>query len=660
MADAVGYSRLVGENESGTLDRFRADRDTVFLAGIAAFGGGLVKSLGDGHLIEFPSAVDALRFATGVQVAFAERSDPGALRYRIGIRLGDIVVEGEDILGDGVNVAARIEKLAAPGGIAVSGAVRDQARGKLALTFEALGPQAVHNIAEPLPVFRVAIDAAARALVAEAPARGPTPAPDPAPARIRARGPALALLAALALAAAALAVWQLRRRLAPPPASVAEVPAPAPAAAKPLVAVLPFDAIGEDPATERLARGLTEDIITDLARFPEFGVLARNSTEAYAGRPADPREVAAKLGAAFVLEGSVQQAAANLRITAQLIDARTGAHVWSERWDRPAADVFAIQSGTAETVANRLGSGDGLVQQTGRIAARRKAPADLDAYDFYLLGTEHLEKVTEADPKEALRLLSRAVELDPGLARAWVELYHTHTLLSWFGGDLLTSRANARAAAERAVALDPGDAEAHAVLAMSLMDAGNIGSGRREFDEALRLAPNSFEILAFYAGYAVSLDEPARGAEAADLAIRLNPDYPMWATGTFAFAYFNADRFGDVVAMLDRRDPATIPAGMWAIRASALAALGRDEEARAGVAEALRLAPGYAIETHIDLDRSLAAPAIGRFVRLMRKAGFPECAPAENRAVLWEKARLPDCETADPAAPAVAPIPAAP
>jgi TolB-like protein/class 3 adenylate cyclase len=636
FADVAGFSRLMGENEGAALAHFRNDRDKVFLPGLKRFDGRLVKSMGDGHLIEFASAVDALRFAVYVQVTLSDRKELADLRYRLGIHLGDIVIEKGDILGDGVNIAARLEKLAEPGGIAVSGAVRDQARGKLHLGFEDLGLQTVHNIAEPVPVFRIAIDDAARSLAAGAVARPPV-----APGWSRLRFPALAAFGSIVVAAAIFSFLQQGREEARPTSTLLADSILGPAA-KPLVAVLPFNDYGGDEANARFARGITEDIITDLARFPEFGVIARNSVEAYAEGPVDVRKAGEALGAAYVLEGSVQSHGGKLRVTAQLIDSRTGAHIWSERWDRPAADLFAIQSEIAETVANRIGGGAGLVQQTERIAARRKRPSDLNAYDLYLLGTEHLEKVTEEDLKQALRLLSQAVELDPGLARAWVELYHTHSTLGWYGGDKKAETARARAAAERAVELDPSDAEAHAAFAMALANGGDLKAARREFDEALRLAPNNFEILTFYTGYASGFGKPELGAEMAARAIRLNPGFPPWATRSFAYAFFMADRFEEALDMLDRGGPEAMNAWTSAIRAGSLAALDRNEEAKAAVASALARFPDMSIEGVTD-DPSMNARELDHMVALTRKAGVPPCAPEAKRADLWEKARLPEC-----------------
>jgi hypothetical protein len=306
---------------------------------------------------------------------------------------------------------------------------------------------------------------------------------------------------------------------------------------------------------------LTEDIITDLARFPEFDVVARNSTEAYKGKPMDAREVGAKLRVGYVLEGSIQRQGDRVRITAQLIDATSGNHLWSERWDRPDEDVFAVQTEIAEQVTNRLGGGAGLIQEAGRIAAKRKRPKNLNAYEYYLLGTEKLEQVTKPDTEEAIRLLTHAVELDPGLARAWVELYHSHNLMVGFGGDRETERKAADDAAERAAQLDPSDAEAHAVLGMSSGDRGKLARAKAELDTALRLAPGSAEILTFYAGWAATLGEAKRGADMVDQVIRLDPYYPVWASGHFSYAYFAAGRYEDALKVFERLKPETTTGG---------------------------------------------------------------------------------------------------
>jgi TolB-like protein/DNA-binding winged helix-turn-helix (wHTH) protein/Tfp pilus assembly protein PilF len=415
-------------------------------------------------------------------------------------------------------------------------------------------------------------------------------------------------------------------------------------AAMPLVAVLPFDALARDETTRLLALGLTEDVITDLARFPEFGVLASNATEAWRDRPSDPRGIGAALGAHFVVVGSIARQGDRVRVTAQLIDGETGSDLWAERWDRPALDVFAVQSEIAETIANRLGGGAGLVQEAGRTAARRKPPENLDAYEAYLLGTERLEGLTRPDVEAAIELLSRAVEIDPGFARAWLELYHAHDALGLFNVERESNRAQAEAAAARALALDPSDAEARVVAAMSLARQGLHARAKAEFDAALGLAPNAAEILTFYSAFASNFGEAARGAEMADRARRLDPNFPDWKAKFYSYAYFVAERYQDSLDMIDRLKPEIYSPRTWAMHAAALAAVGREVEAEEWVAKALEAWPGYSIETVMNFPGPDAA-ARDHFIRTMRQAGFPACAPTAFLASVPDPIRLPECVT---------------
>jgi TolB-like protein/DNA-binding SARP family transcriptional activator len=417
----------------------------------------------------------------------------------------------------------------------------------------------------------------------------------------------------------------------------------APPSHKPVVAVLPFDNIADDAASRRLADGLTEDVITDLARFPEFGVIASNSTEIYQGKPVDARAIGAALQVDFVVDGSIQRDGERIRITAQLVDTKSGENLWSERWDRPDEDIFSVQAEISDQIANRLGGGAGVVQETGRIAAHRKPPGNLTAYELYLLGTEETEQLNRADVEKAIELLTRAVELDPGLARAWVELYHAHSTLAAFGVEPEKNRRVANDAAERSVRLDPGDAEAHAVLAKSLGLRNDLVRAEAEFDIALSLAPNAAEILTFYSSWASTFGKPERGAEIVDQVIRLNPDYPTWNAYHFSYAYFMAGRYEDALRTMDRLTLDHYLRHQWVLRPSALAAEGRTEEAKTWVQKALERHPDLTIEGWAnkpgfnDVERQ-------RFVDTMRLAGFPPCAEPGALAEVEHRVRLPECE----------------
>ncbi|MDI7865100.1 adenylate/guanylate cyclase domain-containing protein [Rhizobiaceae bacterium n13] len=619
-ADMVGYSKAMEADEAGTIKRLKTIRAELINPAISQRHGTVIKLMGDGALVAFDSVVDAVACAADFQNAVAARNAglPEAERivFRVGINLGDVVLVDGDMYGDGVNVAARLEQLAEPGGVIVSGTAYDHLLGKLDWPLDFAGEQQVKNISRPVRMYRLRLDGkrTRRPLLGMIPRWAKT---------------ATASIVALALAGGG--VWWFLQ--------------PEPLSGKPSVAVLPFDNYGGDEASGRLADGLTEDIITDLARFPEFEVMARNSTEVYKDKPVDARQVAIALHVGFVLEGSIQRQADRVRITAQLIDAKSGQQFWSEKWDRPAENVFAVQTEIAEQVANRLGGGVGLIQEAGRAAAKRKRPENLNAYDYYLLGSEKIEKLTIADEEEAITLLNRAVELDPELARAWVELYHAHELLELFGVNPESNRKAADDVAERAVRLDPSDAEAHAVFGMSLANRGDMGRAKSELDTALRLAPGSSEILTFYTGFAARFGEPERGAQMVDQVMRLDPNYPMWASNFFAPAYFMAGRYEDAVKMLERMTPNNYQKWTWVVRSSSLAALGRTDQATASATEALKQHPDLTVESMIN-EPGLSAVERARFIETMPLAGFPACAKPEALAKLAKPVRLPECEAA--------------
>ncbi|TGP27330.1 MULTISPECIES: adenylate/guanylate cyclase domain-containing protein [unclassified Mesorhizobium] len=618
--DMVGYSKATEIDEAGTIGRLRAIRADVTDTAIALHQGRIVKLLGDGALVVFDSVVDAVICAAEIQEAVAVRNgglpEQERIVFRIGINLGDVALVDGDVYGDGVNIAARIEQLAEPGGVMVSGTAYDHLQGKLDWPLDFVGEQHVKNINRPVRMYRVRLDGKRLRRT------------------LRQAMPHWTRTAAAAIVVLALAgggTWWFFQ--------------PASLGAKPSVAVLPFNNYG-DGASGRLADGLTEDIITDLARFPELDVVARNSTEVYKGKPVDARQVASALHVGFVLEGSIQRQDGRVRVTAQLIDALTGNHLWSDRWDRPAEDVFAVQTEIAEQVSNRLGGGVGLIQTAGRAAAKRKRPENLNAYDYYLLGTEKIEEITIADEEEAIALLNRAVELDPGLARAWVELYHAHGILAGFGINPESEIKAAADVAERAVRLDPSDAEAHAVFGMSLSHKGDNARAKVELDTALRLAPGSSEILTFYTGYAARFGEPERGAQMVDQVMRLDPNYPMWTSNFFGPAYFMAGRYEDALKMLVRMTPNNYDQWRWVVFGSTLAALGRMDEANAAVRDTLTQYPDLTVESMIN-QVGLSAKERSRFIETMPLAGFPACAKPEALAKLAKPVRLPECEAGE-------------
>jgi len=407
-ADVAGYSRLIGADEGGTLSALKAIRAELIDTTIAAHNGRLVKTTGDGLLVEFGSVVDALRCATEVQAGLAERNATmpadKRIEYRIGINVGDIVIEDGDIFGDGVNVAARLEALAEPGGICVSARVQEDAAGKLELSFEDMGEQALKNIARPVRAYRIATGG------------GSATAPE-----------------TLALA----------------------LPD------KPSIAVLPFANMSGDPEQEYFADGMVEDVITALSRYPSLFVIARNSSFTYKGRAIDVKQVGRELGVRYVLEGSVRKAGNRIRVSAQLVEAETGRHVWAERYDRDLADMFALQDEITEAVTIAIAP---AIAEAERQRAMRKPPGSLDAWATYQRGWWYVSKFTSDGNALAQKFFQQAIDLDPTFSGAYGGLAMAHTQAAelqtrGLAEALITTEALAR----KAVALDNGDAEARSL-----------------------------------------------------------------------------------------------------------------------------------------------------------------------------------------------------
>ena len=474
-ADIVGYSRLIGRDEAGTLAAIRMLRQELIDPLLAEHHGRIVKLMGDGLLVEFGSVVDAVACAVELQKAGAVRQvevpPERRIVLRIGINLGDVVVDGEDLLGDGVNVAARLEQLCAPGSVLISGTAFDHLQGKLDLPLRFTGERQLKNIERPVRTYEVWLDGACTG-----PSRSPA----------RRSGwmlPAAAMLVLL-LALAAGGTWWLWFR---PP----DVPE------RPSLAVLPFDNLGGDEATGRLADGITEDIITDLARFRDLDVIARNSTEAYRAKAVDVRQIGKDLSVRYALEGSIQRQGNRVRVTAQLVDTGSGAHVWSERWDRPTEDIFAVQAEVAEAVAGAIGGGTNMAALTASAIAqaRRRPPTKLTAYDHYLLAVDGKAKRTKESVVAGLEHADAAIAQDPELARAYATRAYLRFFAVAWSGDLPGALQGMEADAKRAVELDPRDAEAQAALAFAYALTGRLPEAEAEVTRAIAENPANIHVL---------------------------------------------------------------------------------------------------------------------------------------------------------------------
>lgn len=484
-ADVVGYSRLMGEDETGTLTALKQHRAALIDPTIAEYRGRIVKLMGDGVLVEFASVVDAVECAVSIQSGMvgrnADTTDNRRITLRIGVNLGDIIIDGDDIYGDGVNVAARLEGEADPGGICVSGDTYRQVVGKIDLAFEDLGERTLKNIAEPVHAYRIVLEGERS---------------DTAP-----------------LASAS-------------PAAFASPD-------KPSIAVLPFNNMSGDPEQEYFTDGMVEDIITALSRFKELFVIARNSSFVYRGKAIDIQQVARELGVRYVLEGSVRKAGNRVRITGQLIDAATRAHLWADKFDGSLEDVFELQDRITENVVGALAPS---LQKAELERARRKPPANLDAYDYLLRAIPHQMENTPAEVGEAIRLLTEALRLDPDYAYAHATLASAYGQIfrSSSGQERTDAKNKAGEHARRALAIGSDDS---AVLTHAgwilLLVVPDVAGGRAALDKATTLNPNLAIALAYRSIALALTGEPHVAIEDATKALRLSPVDP---SGYLAFA----------------------------------------------------------------------------------------------------------------------------
>jgi TolB-like protein/class 3 adenylate cyclase/tetratricopeptide (TPR) repeat protein len=644
-ADVVGYSRLMEADEAGTHARLKAVRRELIEPRIAERRGRIVKLTGDGALVEFPSVVEAVLCAVDVQRTVAERnaevSQDQRIEFRIGVNLGDVIIEDDDIYGDGVNVAARLQTLAEPGGICVARTVYNHVKNKVGLAFEPMGEHKVKNITEPITVYRVL------------PGWGGAAKTGPLglASALRARRPAAAAAAvAVFLLAGAAGAWYAFwwPGSEPPPTAVARAQAkPAlPLPDKPSIAVLPVENLSGDPKQERLAGGLTEDVITDLSRFRELFVIARNSTEVYKGKPVDVRQVARELGVQYVLEGSLQIDGDRVRITAQLIDGTTGNHVWAERYDRPLDEVFVIiQDEVTKTIAASLAGMQGVVARAGRDVARRKPPESLQAYENYLLGIEHKHRFTEEDNKKARGFLTQAIQIDPAFARAYVGLAMVDSIdidNGWTSSQK-ESLDHWNRMLRIALSLDPTDSQAHMMLGVYYQYVGDLKRSRPEHEKAVSLNPNDADVLINAAWAMPWFGERQAAAELADGAVRLNPNYPDWYRSGLLPVYFYTGQLDRAVAATQSR----LYPDMWdhVYRPLVYAQLGRTEDAAMAASDLLEKNPTYSAERFLsDTGTFSREVELNRFLDSNEKAGLPLCATEAQLAKYPDMKRLEQCE----------------
>jgi TolB-like protein/class 3 adenylate cyclase len=568
-ADVAGYSRLIGADEEGTLAQLKAHRRALIDPKIEEHQGRIVKTTGDGMLVEFGSIVGAVRCAVEVQRGMVARNadlpQEKRIEFRVGIHFGDIIIDGGDVFGDGVNLAARLEGLAEPGGICVSARVQEDARGKLDITFEDAGEQQLKNIAWPLRVYRVRVSGAVAGL------RPALPLPD-----------------------------------------------------KPSIAVLPFQNMSGDPEQEYFADGMVEEIITGLSRIRWLFVIARNSTFTYKGRAVDVKQVGRELGVRYVLEGSVRKGANRVRITAQLIDSSTGAHLWADRFEGTLDDIFDLQDQVTTSV---LGAIAPKLEQAEIERAKRKPTESLDAYDFFLRGMASFYRGTSQS--EALRLFHKAIELDPEFASAYGMAAWCYVQRKNWGkmSDPPEEIAEAAWLSQQAVELGQDNAVALCSGGFALAQmVGSLETGAALIDRALVLDPN-LAAAWFVSGWVrVYLGQPEAAIESFARAMRLNPLDPLlfvMQTGTAA-AHFLAGRYHDASSWAEqsvRQNPNYLPALRMTAASHALA--GRLAQARKAMARVREIDPAVRITNLTHLVPFRRPEDFARYAEGLRIAGLP-------------------------------------
>jgi adenylate cyclase len=589
-ADVKGYSRLMGEDDEATVRTLTAYREVMAVL-IQQRQGRVVDTPGDNLLAEFASVVDAMRCAVEIQRELkarnAELLPNRRMEFRIGINLGDVVVEGDKIYGDGVNIAARLEGLADPGGICVSGSVYDQVKAKLALGYEDLGEQMVKNIAEPVRVYRVVMEP----VVAVSPG-------EEASQKSQVESPTLRI-----------------------PHSAFRTQEALPLPDKPSITVLPFTNMSGDPEQEYFSNGITEDLITDLSKLSGLFVIARNSAFTYKGKAVDVGEVSRKLGVRYVVEGSVRKAGNRVRINAQLVDATTGGHLWAERYDRELQDIFALQDEVTQKIVFAL-----KIQLTPEEQVRfRQAPTDnLDAYDSFLRGQAYLWRSTREANSQARQLFEKAIELDSQYAGAYAVLGFTY-LIAWISqwSQDPQTLAQAFALAQRAVVLNDSLPLAHTMLGIAYALQKQHEQAIVEGEKAIALDPNYADGYAWLGTIFNFAGRPQEAIGLVEKALRLNPHDPFFYLFNLGVAYRLMGRYEEAITAFKRvlsRNPNFAPA--LAHLLVAYSELGQEAEAQAEAAAILRLSPNFSLEVlgqrhpfkdQTDLERLLAA---------LRKAGL--------------------------------------
>jgi adenylate cyclase len=612
-ADVQGYSRLMGEDEDATIRTLTAYRELMSTL-IQKHRGRVVDSPGDNLLAEFLSVVDAVRCAVEIQEELRVRNDElpenRRMEFRIGINLGDVVAEGERIYGDGVNIAARVEGLAEGGGICISGTVYDSIKNKLSLSYESLGEHTVKNIKEPIRVYRMRIGPEAAAPVIRDEKTGPR----------RWQKSALAAVALLVVVAGAWVIWHFYLRPSPTEVKVASEETPAPELAQkasrpvpdePSIAVLPFANISGDPKEDYLCDGITENIITALSKTPRMLVIARNSVFTYKGKPVMVQQVSEELGVRYVLEGSVQKSGDRLRVTAQLIDAKTGNHIWSDRYDREMKDLFDLQDEIAIKVLDgvrlKIGSGEKSALHWPRVTN------NLAAYLKVLKASEHYDRYNKNDNEIVQQLCHEAISLDPKYSAPYAMLAWSHLDACTWGWSKDWKECFTRCFefAQKAISLNEFDSRAYIALSIYYGMKKQYDKGVSAGAKAVEIEPNGANTNMVYALSLVNAGRHDEAIEKMKKAIRLNPVPPVWYSWISGVVLFRAGHYEEAIPKMKEalRVVGTPPKWFFGVLGGSYWRTGQYDEAIAAYKKALDIDPNYlAAHEGLAISYSLAGP----------------------------------------------------
>jgi adenylate cyclase len=621
-ADVVGYSRLMGADEVGTLADLKAHRVEAIDPRLAQYNGRVVKTTGDGILIEFPSVVEAVQCAVEIQDDMRARNagvpPEKRIEFRIGINVGDVIIEGEDVFGDGVNIAARLEQLAEPGGICISRAAYEQVRDKLAFKFQDCGQQTVKNIARPIRVYRLAAEGIAVAPLA--PAAGVADAHSPRP-RLRIAAMAAAALIVAAGAWLALPVFTSMGADRPPSLGTPRLS----------IAVLPFANLGGDKDQDYFADALTEDLTADLSRISGSFVIARSTAATYKGQNAEAKRIARELKVRYLLEGNVRRAGGVVRVAVQLVDGESGQQVWSERYEKSADDMYAFQNEVTGRIARALNLE--LKEASSRKAARSRA-GNLDADDYALRAWAEIwtKPQSRATNDAALDFVKKALALDPANAEAHGVAAYAYARAATYGWGFPRAEAIRLgiAAGEKAIALDPKNADALYGLGFLYTIAGDVPKSQGLMRQVIEINRNHAPAYFFYGQNLVRLGQPRDAIAWIERAFALSPRDPLRSVFYSGIARARIAAGEDALAIEAARQGIAANrdhAHNHAVLTAALAHLGRMDEAKAALAEFLRVQPGITVARYRRNVTSNEPVAVKTYARLMAglaKAGLPE------------------------------------